>query len=30
MAPTEELFPGGSWERPWVAGEGGRDARALI
>ena len=23
MAPTPELFPGGSWERPWVAGEDG-------
>lgn len=23
MPPTEELFPGGSWERPWVAGEDG-------
>jgi hypothetical protein len=23
MAPTEELFPGGSWERPWSAGENG-------
>jgi hypothetical protein len=22
MPPSEELFPGGSWERPWVAGEG--------
>jgi hypothetical protein len=21
MAPTPELFPGGSWERPWIAGE---------
>jgi hypothetical protein len=21
MAPTPELFPGGSWERPWTAGE---------
>jgi hypothetical protein len=23
MPPSEELFPGGSWERPWVAGEDG-------
>lgn len=23
MPPTEELFPGGSWERPWTAGEDG-------
>jgi hypothetical protein len=23
MPPTEELFPGGSWERPWVAGQNG-------
>jgi len=23
MAPTPEHFPGGSWERPWVAGEEG-------
>jgi hypothetical protein len=23
MPPTEELFPGGSWKRPWVAGEDG-------
>jgi hypothetical protein len=21
MAPSAEVFPGGSWERPWVAGE---------
>jgi hypothetical protein len=21
IAPTPELFPGGSWERPWIAGE---------
>jgi hypothetical protein len=21
MPPTPELFPGGSWERPWTAGE---------
>jgi hypothetical protein len=24
IAPTEELFPGGSWERAWTAGEDGR------
>jgi hypothetical protein len=23
MAPTPELFPGGSWERPWTASEDG-------
>jgi hypothetical protein len=23
MVPTPELFPGGSWERPWTAGEDG-------
>lgn len=23
MPPTPEAFPGGSWERPWVAGEDG-------
>lgn len=23
MPPTAELFPGGSWERPWTAGEDG-------
>jgi hypothetical protein len=23
IAPTPEVFPGGSWERPWVAGEDG-------
>ncbi len=23
MAPTPELFPSGSWERPWIAGEDG-------
>lgn len=23
MAPSAELFPGGSWERPWTAGEDG-------
>ena len=25
MPPTPELFPGGSWERPWVAGIDGED-----
>jgi hypothetical protein len=25
MAPTPELFPGGSWERPWTAGEDGEE-----
>jgi hypothetical protein len=25
MAPTPEHFPGGSWERPWTAGEDGED-----
>jgi hypothetical protein len=25
MAPTPEVFPGGSWERPWTAGEDGED-----
>jgi hypothetical protein len=25
MPPTEELFPGGSWERPWTAGEDGTE-----
>ncbi len=25
MAPTPELFPGGSWERAWTAGEDGED-----
>jgi hypothetical protein len=25
IAPTPELFPGGSWERPWTAGEDGED-----
>ena len=24
-APTPELFPGGSWERPWTAGEDGEE-----
>jgi len=23
MAPTPEVFPGGSWERAWTAGEDG-------
>lgn len=23
MPPTPELFPGGSWERPWIAGKDG-------
>jgi hypothetical protein len=23
MPPTPELFPGGSWERPWTTGEDG-------
>ena len=25
MAPSPEVFPGGSWERPWVAGEDGEE-----
>jgi hypothetical protein len=25
MPPTPELFPGGSWEEPWTAGEGGEE-----
>ena len=25
MPPTPELFPGGSWERPWAAGEDGAE-----
>ena len=25
MAPTEEIFPGGSWEQPWTAGEDGEE-----
>jgi hypothetical protein len=25
MPPTPELFPGGSWERPWTAGEDGEE-----
>jgi hypothetical protein len=27
MAPTPESFPGGSWERPWTAGEDGDELR---
>ncbi len=27
MPPTPELFPGGSWERPWVAGEDGEQLK---
>lgn len=25
MPPTSELFPGGTWERPWTAGEDGEE-----
>ena len=25
MAPSAEVFPGGSWERPWTAGEDGEE-----
>ena len=25
LAPTPEVFPGGSWERPWTAGEDGEE-----
>jgi hypothetical protein len=25
IAPSEEIFPGGSWERPWTAGEDGEE-----
>jgi hypothetical protein len=25
IPPSEELFPGGSWERPWTAGEDGAE-----
>jgi hypothetical protein len=25
MPPSEEVFPGGSWERPWTAGEDGEE-----
>lgn len=28
MAPTPEVFPGGSWERPWIAGEDGESLEA--
>jgi hypothetical protein len=28
MAPSPELFPGGSWERPWTAGEDGEELEA--
>jgi hypothetical protein len=28
MAPTPELFPGGSWERAWTAGEDGEELEA--
>lgn len=24
LVPTPELFPGGSWERPWIAGDDGK------
>jgi hypothetical protein len=27
MPPNEELFPGGSWERPWTAGKDGDELR---
>jgi hypothetical protein len=27
VAPTPELFPGGSWKRPWTAGENGDELR---
>ncbi len=27
MSPTPELFPGGSWERPWTAGEDGEELK---
>lgn len=27
MPPSEEIFPGGSWERPWTAGEDGDELR---
>jgi hypothetical protein len=27
MPPTPELFPGGSWERPWTAGDDGEDLK---
>jgi hypothetical protein len=25
MAPSPEVLPGGSWDRPWVAGEDGEE-----
>ncbi len=25
VAPTEEVFPGGSWERPWTGGDDGEE-----
>jgi hypothetical protein len=25
LPPSEEIFPGGSWERPWTAGEDGEE-----
>jgi hypothetical protein len=25
MPPSPEVFPGGSWERPWTAGEDGEE-----
>lgn len=28
LPPTPEIFPGGSWERPWVAGEDGETLTA--
>jgi hypothetical protein len=28
MAPTPEIFPGGSWERPWTSGEDGDELAA--
>jgi Thioredoxin like C-terminal domain len=28
MPPTPELFPGGSWEQPWTAGEDGEELEA--
>jgi hypothetical protein len=27
LTPTAEIFPGGSWERPWTAGEDGEELR---
>ena len=29
LAPSPELFPGGSWERPWTAGEDGDELACL-